>query len=204
MFYTTNRFAPLKRNNTNLKTLSSQNKSYINTHTHTPHCYLYTPSTNQYTHPTIFVFRKVGQLSFIIPLPLSVRFSKISTIGVKKSTIVLKKILNDLLFNFSFNTLYYFLKKLFWIVPVPRHKQILYLIRMILKTAFNLSNNWTGVSITLRGKLAATGNKRSTTFKCLFGDGSAANILSLAQTDFRTISTTTGVLGVTSIISYKR
>lgn len=203
MFYVSAKWFYQKAPTINKKLSIKHTKVYINTHTHSPHSYLYSSIETQ-TPSNVFIFRKVIPRNLNIPLPLSVRFSKISTIGVKKSTIVLQKILTDLLSNFSFNTLYYFLKKLFWIVPVPKHKQILYLIRTILKTAFNLTTNLTGISITLRGKLAATGNKRTTTFKCLFGDGSAANILSPAQTDFRNISTTTGVLGVTSIISYTK
>lgn len=164
----------------------------------------YYPINMSSTTQSIFVFRKNKNISLFIPLPLMVRFSKISSINLKKSQYVLQQIICDLVYNFSFNTLYYFFKKLFWIVPVPKHKQLLYLLRAIFKFAFTLTNAWTGLSVTLRGKLAATGNKRTTTFKCLLGNGSASNILGLNQTDFRNITTTTGIIGVTSIITYTR
>ena len=152
----------------------------------------------------VFIFRKSLEKKIFIPLPLASRFSKIASINIIKSRVVVSKIVADLIYNFSFNTLYYFFKKLFWIIPVPKHKQLLYLLRAICKFAFRLTNNWTGLSVTLRGKLAATGNKRTTSFKCLLGDGSASNILGLNQTDFRNIVTTTGIIGITSIITYIR
>lgn len=173
---------------------SSTNNLYV---------YLYN-TINTNTRNSIFIFRKLSERMLVIPLPLATRFAKISTISLKKSKIILNKIISDLIHNFSFNTLYYFFKKLFWIVPVPKHKQLLYLIRAIFKYAFNLTTTWTGLSVTLRGKLAATGNKRTTTFKCLLGNGSASNILSSTQTDFRNITTTTGLIGITSIITYIR
>jgi hypothetical protein len=62
----------------------------------------------------------------------------------------------------------------------------------------------TGISITLRGKLAATGNKRKSTFSVVTGIGSASKLESTNVTDFRTINTATGVLGATSILTYIR
>jgi hypothetical protein len=106
--------------------------------------------------------------------------------------------------NFSFSTLYFFFKKLFWIIPVPKHKQLLYLLRALIKISMNLTSNLTGLSITLRGKLAATGNKRTTTFSVVSGNGSASQLVATNVTDFRVIHTATGVLGVTSIITYIR
>lgn len=62
---------------------------------------------------SIFIFKKNKYDNININLPLVTRFSKISSISLKKSQIVLEKIICDLIKNFSFNTLYYFFKKLF-------------------------------------------------------------------------------------------
>lgn len=156
------------------------------------------------TNTNIWVLKKIKRQQIATPLPLVMRFAKVATISVDSAKKILHQILSDLVNNFSFNTLYFFFKKLFWIIPVPKHKQLLYLIRALVKVGMGVTSNLTGLSITLRGKLAATGNKRTTTFSVVSGNGSASQLSATNVTDFRNIHTATGILGVTSIITYIR
>ena len=106
--------------------------------------------------------------------------------------------------NFSFNILYFFFKKLFYIVPVPKHKQLLFLIRNFFKIIKKQTKYINSLNVTFRGKLAATGNKRKSSFSIILGKGASAQLNVKNITDFRLIRTSTGVLGVTSIITYTR
>lgn len=106
--------------------------------------------------------------------------------------------------DFSFNNLYYIFKLLFIVIPVPRHKTVLYLLRALLKIAYKLTTHIAGISIILKGKLAATGNKRKSIFKIQLGEGGASQLNSTNVTDFRLIRTATGVIGANSLITYTR
>lgn len=85
---------------------------FILNHSNTLYSFLYPLGGNVQIN-SIFVFKKNSYNTISISLPLAVRFSKLSSISLKKSQMVLEKIISDLVYNFSFNTLYYFFKKLF-------------------------------------------------------------------------------------------
>lgn len=61
----------------------------------------------------VFVFLQTSNIRYIIPTPLVIRFSRISGITPILSKVVLHKTVYSLVNNYSFNTLYFFLKKLF-------------------------------------------------------------------------------------------
>lgn len=169
-------------------------------------------NTNLYLHNLfgrhsinkVFIFKRRVSYHSQAPRPLVFRFSRIAGVTEFLSNKILSNIIGGLVNNFSFNLLYFYFKQLFWLVPVPKHKQLLYLLRALLKETNKRTSVFSGVSITLRGKLAATGNKRKSTFMSLIGKGASSKLNLLSSSDLRLIRTPTGVLGVTSLITYTR
>lgn len=150
----------------------------------------------------IFIFKKTQQSTYMLANSLIRRFSSLTNFSYTNSLDVLNSIISNLVNHFSFNKLYYIVKLLFIITPVPKHKIVLYFLRALIKSAFQQTSNITGISIMLRGKLAATGNKRRSSFKIQLGKGGASNLNTLSVNDFRLIRTATGVIGVTSNFTY--
>lgn len=150
------------------------------------------------------IFKKNPFTSYNTRLSLVTRLSRLSSLNIHSSKQILNKIINSLVNQYSFNVLYFFIKRLFWLVPVPKHKQLAYFLRALLKEVNRFTNTWRGISLTLRGKLAATGNKRKSVFTYVVGTGSASKLNLQNSIDFRLFRTPTGVLGVTSIITYTR
>lgn len=141
---------------------------------------------------------------FRCPLPLIRRISRISGLSDKAVSMELRIIIWSLVNQYSFNPLYFFFKKLFWLVPVPKHKQLLYSIRALIKYASSQMPSADGISVSFRGKLAATGNKRKSSFTCLVGRGASSSFNLTKASEFRLLRTPVGVIGVTSIITYTR
>lgn len=196
MFYT-NKVQSKKTLNTQLVTLV---KSQYNGVKLSPGLYNQTNHLNN----SIFIYQTKVVNEVHVGKPILLRFSRLSGLNSTTSDKYLNLIYSDLVNKFSFNTLYFVLKKLFWVIPVPKHKQLLYFIRALVKDVSSSNTSISGLSITLRGKLAATGNKRKSVFMVNVGKGSSSRINNASIDDFRLIRTATGVLGVTSIITYTR
>jgi hypothetical protein len=79
-----------------------------------------------------------------------------------------------------------------------------YLLRALLKVISSQNVIAKGVGISIRGKIAATGNKRKSVFSYIVGKGLASNLNLLKSSEFRLLRTPTGVLGVTSLVTYTR
>lgn len=154
-----------------------------------------------HTH-TVFVFRKSSKTEIIIPAYLKVRFSRLSGLSHGGAVNYLTAVTNSLVNHFSFNTLYFFLSQFFWVVPVPKHKQLLYMVRAIVKFVAKHTSSIDGLTITFRGKLAVTGNKRKSAFTTSVGRGAPSSYNLLKASEFRLLQTPTGVIGVTSSITY--
>lgn len=75
--------------------------------------YTFLKSSNNMTNTNVWVFKKIKKQTIATPLPLIMRFARVATVSVESSKRILHQILSDLVNNFSFNTLYFFFKKLF-------------------------------------------------------------------------------------------
>lgn len=153
----------------------------------------------------IFILKK-SQTKLLKPIsvPLVTRFVRLTQIPKDKAVLVLEKMILKLVNNFSYNILYFFIKQLFWLVPVPKHKQLLYFLRAWLKEISKYTNTFSGLFIGLRGKLAATGNKRKSAFYVTIGKGIASNLDNLQESNLRLLRTPTGVISVVSVVTYTR
>jgi hypothetical protein len=158
--------------------------------------------TTHFGGTPIFALRKLRDSATSAPRPLVNRFSRIASVDQDASEKLLSSMVSSLVNNYSYNTLYYYIKKLFWLVPVPKHKQLLYVLRALIKFCYRGAPHLQGLSVILRGKLAATGNKRKSTFPVLVGKGLSSKVETSQQTDFRLLRTPVGVIGVTSILTY--
>ena len=157
---------------------------------------------NFYLQDKIFVYLKCNIKGIEAPVHLIKRLCLITGFTFQFSKRILQTLISPLVNSFSFNTLYCVITKLFWLIPVPKHKRLLYLLRAVVKFSSKHMPGICGASITLRGKLAATGNKRKSSFTALVGKGLSSKLTLSSLTEFRLLRTPVGVIGVTSIITY--
>lgn len=191
-------FAPIILKKNTIKSIYKNSFNYQNTNT-LPTKPNWLPIDNP---AATIVFLKELRAKTSPPIPLMVRFERATRLPRNTSRTTLVRILSPLVNYFSFNSLYFFLTKLFWLIPVPKHKTIFYLIRAILKYVSNNMPNTIGLSVTFRGKLAVTGNKRKSSFTVLVGKGASSALNHLTESEFRLLQTPTGVIGVTSSLTY--
>lgn len=166
---------------------------------------MYYPLNLLYRKPNlIHIFKYITIQKPEAPLALVRRFERLSKLNRYEARYVLEKSISSLVNSFSFNSLYFFIKQLFWLVPVPRHQQLMYLLRAIIKAVDRKATASSGVGFMVRGKIAATGNKRKRVFQHIVGKGAASNLNLQKSSEFRLFRTATGVLGVTSLVTYIR
>ena len=112
--------------------------------------------------------------------------------------------LNSLIFLNCNRKFVFLLSRLFWNLKVTDHKFILLWLRRVCKYIYSHKKQFSvkGLSILVKGKLGVTGNKRTRTFKVNYGPNSSTKIISNTCSNYFTIRTTTGVIGLTTSITY--
>jgi len=98
-----------------------------------------------------------------------------------------------------------FIRLLLWSVPVPRHRSIFFWNRLFFKylAKYHQKKFVKGLGYRIKGKIAATGDKRKSILYKKYGYGNA-NTLSLNMSCFSfLIRTTSGALNMTVFITYK-
>lgn len=144
---------------------------------------------------TMTIFKKIKQFNMFYPKAM---FYK------NNYNLPAANALNTFLFIGCHLKLKMLLSRLFWNLKVTDHKFILLWLRRVFKHIYSKKKlfNIIGISFLVKGKLGVTGNKRKRTFKVNYGPNSSTKINAKTQSEYFTIRTTTGVIGVTLSITY--
>ena len=123
-------------------------------------------------------------------------------IPLKKSPVKLGAIFNQITLYYSFKGLHTYLQYVMVCLPVPKHRILFLWLKYFLRDVwFFQKKSIIGMSVTFKGKLGVTGNKRKRKLTYFYGFGNSTNFTTNVISEEHIIKTFTGAIGVkTSLV----